>query len=87
MVNFEELFWGLTKFIDLHFNRFTFYGFLDGVEINGSLVCEMMEDVYSLNSCRTSLFISENEIDPIVEVLRDILTFKCLPVNFKELLS
>ena len=51
-----------------------------------TFISAVVEDVEGLNSCRTFLFVSENQVNPIVEVGWDILGLQGLPVFVDKVL-
>ena len=46
------------------------------VDINVSLIEEMVEDIDGINRLLSLLFVSKNEIDPVVHVGRDIVALE-----------
>src|SRR5277367_3805905 len=62
----------LPKVVDDANGRQTLHRVTDVVEIFCSLVREMMEHVDRLKSCLASLFVPEDEINPLVQILADI---------------
>lgn len=43
-----------------------------------------MEDIYGLQSSFSSLFVAENQVDPFVDVLGDVIGLQSLPVDQDE---
>lgn len=69
----------LAKLADLRLNRGKVFGVGDGVKINRALVGEGVEDVEGIDGGRAALLGAKDEIDPLVQMPRDVVTLKCLP--------
>lgn len=76
MWSHEQLDWGLSEVADLVTHR-GFFDFVDDfVDIHGSLIREVVEHVVRLDSFRTALLETENEVHPLVKVRRDDVGFE-----------
>ena len=84
MRNLEYLFRTLPKLINLTFNTHFFNGILDCFDIDHPLICKRMEQIESFYGLLTPLFIPENQIDPVMQILRNIFRLQCLSHYFKE---
>ncbi len=51
---------------------------VDSLDIDIALVEEMMEDIDSVNGGLALLFVSKNQVNPLVEVSADVVTLQCL---------
>lgn len=52
-----------------HLSSFSVYGILNGFDVDGVLIGQVVEHVMCLDRCRTRLLVSEYEIDPLVQML------------------
>lgn len=57
---------------------------IDIVDVYVALVKQVMEHIDSVNSSITLLLVTEDQINPLMEMLTDIVTFKRLPVDSYE---
>jgi hypothetical protein len=82
--DFEQLFRSLSKLIDLDFQR----GALDTVLYTNSfqvpLITHRVENVVRLYSIFTPLLIPKDQVNPVVEVFRNILAFQGLSMDLEE---
>lgn len=51
---------------------------VDVVNVNLTLVEQVVEDVDRLHGWRTLLLVAENEVDPFMEVGRHVIALQCL---------
>ena len=73
MWNFENLFRTLAKLIDLTLDSHLLNGVLDLLNVDHSLVSEGMEQIEGLDCFLSALFVAEDQIDPFVQIVRNIL--------------
>lgn len=66
----KDLFGCLTKLRNLSLKSESLHGIVQSFNIDASLVSDRMEDIVVVDG---SLFDAEDEIDPLVQVLRDVL--------------
>ena len=74
----SHLFWNLTEVIDKPNGGIFLEWIINGVDINVTLVEEMVEHIDSINSCLALLLASEDEINPFMKVSTYIVTFQGL---------
>src|SRR5690606_14532350 len=51
---------------------------VDCVQINSSFIRHVMEHIHSSDRIRPLLLISKDQINPLVQMCRDIITLECL---------
>lgn len=68
----------LTKVVDETDHRASLHRIIYGVDIDVALVKEMMKDIGGLNGRLPTLFVAENEVDPVVKVLGNVVTLQGL---------
>jgi hypothetical protein len=83
MRNLEDLFRTLAKLVDLALDAHFFNGILDAFDIDHTFISEGMEQVVSLDSLLSSLLVAEDQVDPFVQIFRDVLRFKSLFVDLQ----
>lgn len=71
----EELARSLTKRIDLNLYRPLEERVVDAVDINTAFIRQIVKHIMGLLCFRTSLFVFEDEINPVVQAGRDMLRF------------
>jgi hypothetical protein len=71
--DFEDLFGALSELVNLAFNTHLFDRILDLLDINHTFISEGMEKVERLDGLLASLLVPEDEVDPLVQMIRDIL--------------
>ena len=54
------------------------HGVIDLVDVHGSLVEQVVEDIVRSQGLFPSLLVAEDEVDPLVEVSRYVVTLQCL---------
>jgi hypothetical protein len=69
----------LAKLTDLRLHRGEVVGVGDGVKINRALVGKCVEDVQGIDGGRAALLDAKDEVNPLVQMPRDMVTFKSLP--------
>lgn len=74
----EDLFRTLTKLINLIFESHFLDRVFDCLDIHHSFVCEMIEQIIGFNGLLSSLFVAEDQIDPFMQVIRDICGLQSL---------
>jgi hypothetical protein len=81
MWDFEQLLWRLTELIDLDFHSrpLDWIRSVNCVEV--PLIADWVEQVISLNRMLAPLLIPKNQVDPVVQVVGDILAFQSLSLN------
>ena len=77
----ENLSWCLTELGYLHLERCSLNGILQLLEVHATLICHRVEDIVVLDR---ALVHTEDQINPVMEVLGDVLRFKCLPILAEE---
>jgi len=99
--NFKDLFWCLTKFIDLKFYRISFNGVCNWIKIHCSFICQVVEHwdrglgffskskntIVSFNSFFTLLFVSKDQINPVMKIFWYIITLQSLSIDAKEIFA
>lgn len=69
-----NLFWNLTKIIDEANGGVFLEGVVNAVDVNISLVEQMMEHINWFYGCWPLLFVSKNQIYPLVQVCTNKVT-------------
>ena len=77
----ENLSWCLTKLGYLNLECCSLNWILQLLEVYSTLICHRVEDIVVLDR---ALIHTENQIDPVMKVLGDVLRFKCLPILAEE---
>jgi hypothetical protein len=83
----EDLGGGLSKMHDLGFLAHTCLLICDIVEFDGSLIGEVVEQVKILLGYFALLLIPEDKIDPVTDILTDIVRFQLLPLRHYEIVG
>lgn len=73
MRDFEDLFGALSEFIDLTLDAHLLDRVLDLFDIDHAFVSKRMEEIESLYCLLPSLLEAEDEIDPLMQIIGDIL--------------
>lgn len=73
-----NLFWNLTKIIDEADGGVFLEGVVNAVDVDISLVEQMMEHINWFHGRRPLLFVSKNQIYPLVQVCTDKITLHSL---------
>ena len=68
----ENLSWCLTELRYLHLKRCSLNRVLQLLEIYSTLICHRVEDIVVLDR---ALIHTENQVDPVMQVLRNIFRF------------
>ena len=84
---FKKLTWRLAKIGNLGVNPFEFFPILDFVQIDPALVRILPIDIICLESLLTILFVPKNQINPIIDIIRDKFSFQGLPVFYNKFLG
>ena len=74
----EKLFGHLAEAVDECDGRISLQRVVDRVDVDGTLVEERVKDVVGVHRCLALLFVAEDEIDPLVETIRDKVWFQGL---------
>lgn len=77
-VSKTNLFWNLTKIIDEADGGVFLEGVVNAVDVDISLVEQMMEHINWFHGRRPLLFVSKNQIYPLVQVCTDKITLHSL---------
>eukprot|EP00162_Nutomonas_longa_P010978 comp20268_c0_seq1/m.40279 comp20268_c0_seq1/g.40279 ORF comp20268_c0_seq1/g.40279 comp20268_c0_seq1/m.40279 type:complete len:404 (-) comp20268_c0_seq1:503-1714(-) len=67
---------GLAKVVDLRDRGCLFRRVFNRIEIDLAFIGEIVEDIQCLGGLGSGLLVSKDEIDPLVQVLRDIVAFQ-----------
>lgn len=84
MGNFEDLLGALSKLINLAFDAHLLNGVSNALNVDHPLVGEGVEQIESLDSLLPSLTIAKNQINPLVEMVRDVFGLKGSSVDFQK---
>lgn len=74
----SDLFGDLSEVVDEANGGSLLERIIDVVDVNLTLVKQVVEDVDCLHSWRTLLLVAENEVDPFMEVGRHVVALQCL---------
>ena len=77
----ENLSWCLTELGYLHLECCSLNGILQLLEVHATLICHRVKDIVVLDR---ALIYAEDQINPVMEVLGDVLRFKSLPILAEE---
>lgn len=83
MGDFEDLFGALAEFIDLALYSHLFDWISDALNVDHSFICEGVEKVEGFDCLLSSLFEAKDEINPLVEMIRDILRFESCTIDLE----
>ena len=84
----EELRGALAEVRNLHLGSLTENGIANFIHIHGSKVCEIEEHVVCRSRCSSALLVSEDKINPVVQVIRKTLAhFQNLLLKFRAAMS
>jgi hypothetical protein len=84
---YTDLFGYLTKVVDKADDGVAFQRVGYAVDVDVTLVEEIVEHVTSIDGRLPLLLITEYQINPLVEVCADVIAFKSLSVNANKLSS
>lgn len=84
MRSFKQLAWSLPVFVDLSENGSLLKDLLYQIELHCSFVRSIQEQVEALLCLLSPLFVTENQIDPMVQVGGCVLTLQSLSVCLEE---
>ena len=59
-------------------------GIFNGIDVDGVLVRQVVKHVVRVDRGESRLFVPKNEIDPQMQVGRDVIAFQCFAVNANE---
>ena len=82
---FEELNGGLSEVFDLRNDGFPSEFILDGIQVDGALVGEVVKDVVGLFGFRSLLFVAKDEIHPMMQVAGDVFGLQRLLMDTNKL--
>ncbi len=80
----KYLFRHLSEVMNERDDSVPLHGVRDLVNVHCSLVEEMVEDVVTQHGVLPSLLEPEDQVNPLVEVCRDIVTLQCLMICRRE---
>lgn len=69
---FEQLCRCLSEVVDLIDDTLSFHWILDIVNVDDILVGEVVEEIHGLFCGRSLLLVTEDEVDPVVKIFRDV---------------
>ena len=75
----DDLSWILTEVSNLSLKGLLFIPLLDLVQVDGILIGEGVEYIHTLDGVFSSLFVAVYQINPVVDVLRNIPAFQFAP--------
>ena len=73
-IYFTYLFWHLSKVVDEGNGSSSISWIINLIKINRFLVEEMMEDIVSINSSLSLLFVTKYKVNPFMEMRADVVT-------------
>ena len=83
MRDLEDLFGTLPELVDLALDAHLFYGVLDLLDIDHALVGEGVEEVVGLDGLLPALLVPEDQVDPLVQVVRHVLGLQGFSVDLQ----
>lgn len=81
----EQLLWNLPEVVDEPNGGVLLQRIVNGVDVDVTLVEQMMEYVDRIDRRLAELAIAKYKIDPFVEMGTDVIAFERLPMNTDEL--
>lgn len=80
----EDLGGGLAEVVDYTDFLGAFFLVGDGVEVHGALVGHPVEDVGGFDGSFAALFVAEDEVDPVMQVLAHVWALECFTLFCDE---
>lgn len=81
----EQLFRNLTEIVDEANGGILLQWIIDVVDVNVAFVEQVMEHVDSVDSRISLLLAAKDQINPLVQVLTNVIAFQRLPMHANEL--
>lgn len=72
----QQLRWRLAKIIDHSLDGLTFNRVGNLIQVDGTFVRTIIEYVQRFDSARTLLLVPEYQIDPVMQILRNVFRFE-----------
>ena len=72
------------SFSHLRFRCFSQGRILDGIDIHSAFICESMKHIVGRDGSRSCLLVTENQINPIIEMFTHIVRFCATQAHRKE---
>jgi hypothetical protein len=83
--DFEDLLGALPELVYLGLEGQLLHPVVDVVQADHPLVAHVVENVVRLDRLLASLLVPEDQVDPVVQVVGNVVAFKRVPVYLQEL--